>query len=44
MNVEGKLAKVLDKDDGTLVVKAGDRDTVLNEISARIARVEKYDP
>ena len=44
MNVEGKLAKVLDKADGTLVVKAGDRDVVLNEISARIARVEKYDP
>ena len=44
MNVEGKLGKVLAKDSGTLVVKASDRDTVLNEISARIARVEKYDP
>lgn len=44
MNVEGKLAKVLGKDSGTLVVKASDRDTVLNEISARFARVERYDP
>lgn len=44
MNVEGKLAKILGKDGATLVVKAADRDTVLNEISARIARVEKYDP
>ncbi len=44
MNVEGKLAKVLDKDTDTLVVKASERDTVLNEISARIARYEKFDP
>jgi len=44
MNVEGKLAKVLDKTGNTLVVKASDRDTVLNEISARIARYEKFDP
>lgn len=44
LNVEGKLAKVLDKDVNTLVVKASDRDTVLNEISARIARYEKFDP
>ena len=43
MNVEGKLAKVLGKEDGTLVVKAQDRDIVLNEISARIARYEKFD-
>jgi SPP1 gp7 family putative phage head morphogenesis protein len=43
-NVEGKLAKVLEKDANTLVVKAADRDTVLNEISARIARYEKVDP
>lgn len=44
MNVEGKLAKVLDKAGDTLVVKASDRDTVLNEISARIARYERFDP
>ena len=44
MNVEGKLAKVLGKSGDTLVVKAADRDTVLNEISARIARYEKFDP
>lgn len=44
MSVEGKLGKILDKDTNTLVVKASDRDTVLNEISARIARYEKFDP
>ena len=44
MNVEGKLGKVLGKDGGTLVVKAADRDTVLNEISARIAKYERFDP
>jgi SPP1 gp7 family putative phage head morphogenesis protein len=44
LNVEGKLAKVLGKDAGTLVVKASDRDKVLNEISARAARYEKFDP
>lgn len=44
LNVEGKLSKVLGKDTDTLVVKAADRDTVLNEISARIARYEKFDP
>jgi SPP1 gp7 family putative phage head morphogenesis protein len=43
LNVEGKLAKVLDKTENTLVVKASDRDTVLNEISARIARYERFD-
>jgi SPP1 gp7 family putative phage head morphogenesis protein len=44
MNVEAKLAKVLGKDPGVLVVKAADRDKVLNEISARMARYEKFDP
>jgi hypothetical protein len=44
MNVEGKLSKVLGKDTGTLVVKAADRDTVLDQISARMARYEKLDP
>ena len=43
-NVEGKLAKILDKDSDVLVVKAADRDTVLSEISARIARIERFDP
>ena len=43
LSVEGKLAKVLDKQTNTLVVKAGERDVVLNEISARIARYEKFD-
>ena len=44
LNVESKLAKALGKDTNTLVVKVTDRDTVLNEISARIARYEKFDP
>lgn len=44
MNVEGKLAKILDRDTDTLVVKASDRDKVLSEISARIARYERFDP
>jgi hypothetical protein len=43
MNVESKLAKILDREPGTLVVKAGDRDTVLSEISARAARYKKID-
>jgi hypothetical protein len=43
LNVEGKLAKVLEKSDTTLVVKAVDRDKILNEISARMARYEKFD-
>lgn len=44
MNVENKLAKVLGKGGDTLVVKAADRDIVLNEISAQMARYEKMDP
>ena len=44
LNVEGKLGKILGRDSGTLVVKASDRDTVLNEIDARVARVARYDP
>ena len=44
LNVEGKLAKILNKDTNTLVVKAADRDTVLNEISARMARYKDFDP
>ena len=44
MNVENKLAKALEKDGETLVIKAADRDKVMEEISARAARVERYDP
>jgi len=44
LNVEGKLSKILDKDVDVLVVKASERETVLNEISARIARVERWSP
>jgi hypothetical protein len=44
INVERKLAKVLDKDSSTLVVSSVDRDKVLSEISARMARYQKYDP
>ena len=44
LNVEGKLAKILDKDIDVLVVKASERDAVLDQISARIARVERFDP
>lgn len=44
LNVEGKLGKILDKQEAVLVVKASDRDAVLQEIDARIARVERYDP
>jgi SPP1 gp7 family putative phage head morphogenesis protein len=44
LNVEGKLSKILGKDTNTLVVKAADRDTVLEQISARMARYEKFDP
>jgi hypothetical protein len=43
LNVEGKLGKILDKSGNTLVVKAADRDVILNEISARMARYEKFD-
>src|SRR5210317_454498 len=43
-NVEGKLAKVLDKDTDVLVVKAAERDAVLSEISARAARLDRFDP
>jgi hypothetical protein len=44
LNVEGKLGKVLEKQGNTLVVKASDRDKVLEEISARAARYQRYDP
>lgn len=44
LNVERKLAKILGADSNTLVVSTGDRDKVLSEISARMARYQKYDP
>jgi len=44
LNVEGKLSKVLEKESNTLVVKASEREQVLSEISARMARYEKWDP
>jgi len=44
LNVEGKLAKALGRQSDTLVVKASERDVVLNEISARAARYEKFNP
>lgn len=44
MNVEAKLAKILEKDSDRLVIRASERDQVLNEISARMARYEKVDP
>jgi SPP1 gp7 family putative phage head morphogenesis protein len=43
MNVEGKLSNILGKDTNTLVVRASERDTVLAEISARIARYDRFD-
>jgi SPP1 gp7 family putative phage head morphogenesis protein len=44
LSIEGKLAKLLEKDSETLVIKASQRDAIVSEISARIARVERYDP
>jgi len=44
MNVEGKLSKVLDKKNDMLVVTAGERDKVLDQISAQAARYQKSDP
>jgi len=43
LNVETKLAKILGKGPGTLVVTAKERDIILNEISARAARYERFD-
>lgn len=44
LNIEKKLATALEKETDRLVVKASDRDKVLDAISARAARYEKYDP
>jgi len=44
LQVEKNLAKALGKQEGVLVVNSADRDAVLGEISARIARYEKFDP
>jgi SPP1 gp7 family putative phage head morphogenesis protein len=43
LQVEKNLAKVLSKQDDVLVVNTSDRDQVLSEISARIAKVQRYD-
>jgi len=43
LNVEGKLAKVLDIDTNVLVVRAAERDAVLDQISARAARYKNFD-
>ena len=43
LNVEAKLGKILGKDKNVLVVKASERDVVLNEISAQAARYERFD-
>jgi len=43
LNVEGRLAKILDLDSDVLVVKATDRDAVLDQISARAARYKDFD-
>jgi len=44
MNVETKLAKILGKRDNTLVLKAAERNQVLGDISARAAKIERWDP
>jgi len=43
LRIEDKLQKVLGKDTQVLVVKTAERDQVLNEISAQIAKYEKFD-
>jgi hypothetical protein len=44
LNVERKLAKALGKDSTILVVSTKERDAVLSEISARAAKVKRWDP
>lgn len=44
LNVEAKLAKILGKDETRLVVRATERDEVINQIDARIARYKDFDP
>jgi len=44
LRIEDKLSKVIGKQNGTLVVRAKDRDIVLNEISAQAERYRKFDP
>jgi len=43
LNVEAKLSKILEKESEILVVKASERDQVLGQISARMARYETWD-
>jgi hypothetical protein len=44
LNVERKLAKPLGLRGETLVITHGERDSVVSEINAQIARVQRYDP
>lgn len=44
INVENKLSKILGKNSGTLVVRASERNEVLAQISARAAKVARWDP
>jgi len=43
LNVEAKLGKILGREEGTLVVRAAERDEVLNEISAQAAKIARFD-
>lgn len=43
LNVENKLSKILGKQDGVLVVRASERNEVLAQISARAAKVQRWD-
>lgn len=43
-NIESKLAKVLNKKENFLIINSTDRNKVMDEIAARAARYEKFDP
>lgn len=44
LNVENKLSKILGKQSNVLVVRASERNEVLAQISARAAKVQRWDP
>ena len=44
LQVEKNLAKALNKQEGLLAISSNERDAVLSEISARMARYERFDP
>jgi hypothetical protein len=44
LNVENKLSKILGKQANVLVVRASERNEVLAQISARAAKVQRWDP